>query len=104
MAIAETRHRGLAANTLSIVIGRRTLDRTSFAGIRKAEAKLFASRSTERMPLGSPCECIARCPSSWAASKMLLSAVLKLFKKTKGFPSRQNEKAFTDAVFSEREK
>src|SRR6202035_5053480 len=92
IAIADTRQRILAFNRTSRVTLRGTRAFTSLAGIRKADAKLFASRSADRVSFGSPCLCITRCPSSWAASKRLLSAVLKLFKNTYGLSSRQKEK------------
>jgi hypothetical protein len=52
MAMADTRHRFLASNTVSMVILLEIFALTSFAGIRKADAKPFASRSAERVSLG----------------------------------------------------
>src|SRR5271155_4292700 len=83
-AMAETRHLFFSPITELTVILRLILAFTSRSGNKNADANRSASRSDDRFPFGSPCLCIIKWPSSWAASKILLSAVLKLFKNMNG--------------------
>src|SRR5690606_4220347 len=80
-----------------------TDESTVLRGIKKLEAKASASCSAWR-PKHSPCLWSTRCPSSWAASKRLLSKDFIVFRKTKGFSSIQKEKASTSLQFSDSEK
>ena len=63
-AIADTRHLFFARMITSTVMNLGILALTSRAGIKKAEAKAFASRSAALEGCGPPCRCITRCPIS----------------------------------------
>lgn len=75
----------------------------SIVGIRTWEANLSASISACR-PCGFVCLWRTKCPNSCNASNLLLSAVLKEFRKIYGIPSRQHENASRFFVSSQSEK
>src|SRR6266481_6214831 len=96
----ETPHRFLATTSSSSLETNGRRDLTSAFGIKNDDAKLLASISASRPWCGPPCLCKVRWASSWAASSLLRSADLKVFKNAYGMLFRQQEKASTFFVFS----